>query len=459
MQKEFIEEKLDIARILYKIPGEEVSVRREIEFLRLRGSFEIPGFRKGKAPMHLLRKAVDEVELIKRLIEFFTQQILADLEKNVEDFVSFSFKQVDDLPDGGFSFPVLVFKKPTCTIPDFQDIRIIKLKPTPEMVIKWREQSLQRVQKEYATLEPKDTAAEFGDKVEYHYWVVDKDGKEIFRGEKESSLLDEAYKSPILQQLVGKKRGEVFSFDRVFPKENGTSDVAISFFYHVEVLEVYKLIPQEMNDAFAHEVDERLNTLEELRKKIEIENNEYFDTMTSKRLDEQIIEQLILKSVVGLSEETIQHYSLLHIDRLKSDKLYDSERKKYSTDEEFDKEEKALIEGSLKALRIIENLTEKLNIRITEERAVEFIKNNLQYYENNLQKTLAKYKNDPDFKRDLEHEIAKEEIVKIIRQQATIQEKEFFDDLEQPSDDSENIENAIDGEIENRTVSDPVEKE
>jgi trigger factor len=437
-----------MVRYLYIFSEEEIAEQTEKEFQRVRMNIEIPGFRRGKAPLNLIKGAINREEITGRLLEHFARQVGEDIEKNVEGLIDFSFEKEVTNEETTKKFPVIVYKKPVVRLPDYASIEVKKPIPSEEMIRIWRDESIKTLQREHAAMEPKDTPAEYGDKVLYVYQVNNEEGRQLYASNEETLLLDKENLSPIVEQLVGKKSGETFTFERTFDaKKEG--EEKHRFIYEVQVKEVYRLIPPEVDDALAYEVSEEYNTLEELTSALDKANIAYFEAVALRNSREQLKHSLTDKSEVDLSAETIEMYTEKHIEEQKKEGKFDKSVSEHASEEVYREHLKEQIRSMLKLSWVIKQASEKHQIEVTDEKMQNLIRSQPNAFENNPEKYIAKLKSDAEFRYQLKSQLLEEEVLDYILTQVTTINEEFSttdadknngQEIEPGSEASENIE-------------------
>ena len=427
MQREMVEERQDIVRYRYTFSEEDIAGQTEKEYQRLRANLEIPGFRKGKAPLNLVKNAINRQELLTRLMTYFGEQIQKDIEKEMENILDYSFEEGFKQEEKSMVFPVIVYRKPEVTLPEYQTIEVKKPVPSEEMIAIWREETLKMMLKDHSALSPKDTEAVYGDKVVFYYQVMNAEEKQLYSSKEETLLLEAENKTPMVEQLVGKKAGDSFVFERSFDSKEAPGE-KLNFSYHVQVKEVYQLIPPEPNDAFAHEVSEELETIEDLYQHLDKSNKAYFDAVAAKNSKEQIKTALLEKSKVDFSPETVQLYLERHTEEMKKSGRYNQSKDSFPSEEEYLEHLRSEIREMLTLSWSIDKVAKGQNITVTDEKVQQMIRSNPEAFENNPEKFLAKYKNDPEYRYQIKSNIVDEEVLDYLLTQVTIVDEEFTDE-------------------------------
>jgi len=426
LQREIIEERQDIVRYRYIITLEEVAEQTEKAIRDLSARIVVPGFRKGKAPLDLVRREVRAEDLLPQLNRHFIKIVADDVEKNLSGtgVIDYSFEEdFREEEDGTFSITMLFYRKPTVQLPDLKSIMVKKLRPSEKMLDYWHEHTVKRLREDYSTLAPKDTEAETGDKVAYHYQVYNSKGKQLFSGKEEIAYLIPENFNPLIEKMIGKKQGDSYSVDRTLTLRD-KPDEPVTYTYQVQIKEVYRLIPPELNDAFARQVSEKFNTLEDLYQNLREKDMKYFDAIVEKNMKTQIENALTEMTKVDVSQETIQNKLDWYVEDLKKRGRYGDWEEDYSSEEEYRESLRDELRELMTLSWAIEKVAQEHNITITDEKAKEWLRSNSKSLDNNPEKLLAKYKKDKDFRDEIKLLLKNEEVMDFLLTQVTVEEEE-----------------------------------
>lgn len=246
---------------------------------------EVKGFRKGKAPVHLL-KAKYAKHIKGELDQKLSQKAFqAASEKCETEIVSIIKVDGNTFTPGEASEVVLtVDLKPSITVPDISDLKLeeVSVEPTDEEV----EDTLQRLLSDRATFEPVERAAEAGDFVKCSY--EGKIGDELiadlvpnvkFLGT-QNSTWEEAGEpregvpsiKAVLQGLVGMAAGDEKDVEEEFPEDFPQEALAgKTATYHLSVEEIREKILPDMDEEFfkSLQVNDKDHLIEGIRQNIE----------------------------------------------------------------------------------------------------------------------------------------------------------------------------------------------
>lgn len=268
-------------------------------FKKIRGRLNVPGFRKGKVPRKLFNKMYGEEALyedaLNDLLPRAYQKALAQLED--EDFELVGEPNIDIKSmekDADWEIIAEVPLKPEVTLGDYKNIEVTKQDRTvtDEDVADELESRRQRA----VELALKDDAAEEGDTV-----VIDfegyKDGEKFDGGSAENHSLELGsgqFIPGFEDQLIGAKSGDEKDVEVTFPEEYGAEELAgQDVVFKVVVHEVKEKRVPELDDEFAKDVDDEVETLDELKDKIRQQLEKSKDRAATEATDDEAIQKAV----------------------------------------------------------------------------------------------------------------------------------------------------------------------
>lgn len=268
-------------------------------FKKIRGRLNVPGFRKGKVPRKLFNKMYGEEALyedaLNDLLPRAYQKALAELEDEDFELVgepSIDIKSMEK--DADWEIIAEVPLKPEVTLGDYKNIEVTKQDRTvtDEDVADELESRRQRA----VELALKDDAAEEGDTV-----VIDfegyKDGEKFDGGSAENHSLELGsgqFIPGFEDQLIGAKSGDEKDVEVTFPEEYGAEELAgQDVVFKVVVHEVKEKRVPELDDEFAKDVDDEVETLDELKEKIRQQLEKSKDRAATEATDDEAIQKAV----------------------------------------------------------------------------------------------------------------------------------------------------------------------
>ncbi|PJZ56546.1 trigger factor [Leptospira barantonii] len=257
---------------------------------------KIPGFRQGKAPLHLVKKQLGDAvasDAINNLILDGMTSILTKLEYPMVRFPKF---EIQDYQPGKTLVATAVYEtNPEITLGKYKKVKV-KL---PEVNVTDSDvaEELETIRKQLARKQLKEegqTAAS-GDIIDMEYTVHEKDQepKNASNTSNDYHLGHESNLKGFDDHLYGLKSGDKKEFSHTFPEDYSQNEVAgKTFEYAVTVKALYANILPALDDDLASEFDgsESLNALKD---KIRKNLKERFEEGIRNKKMEEIYKEII----------------------------------------------------------------------------------------------------------------------------------------------------------------------
>jgi trigger factor len=297
------------ARLVVEVEPERVQQALRTAARQISRQVNIPGFRKGKAPYHVIARTVGEQVIYDEALEPLGQAIYSEAldETELEPFAPGS---LDDFTLDPFVLTFTVPLMPTIELGAYREVRLpyTEEEVTNEDV----EAALQTLRREQAALEPVERAVELGDVA-----VLDivgtilgldqgEEETETFVNRQEAKVLiteDSSY--PVAgfpQQIVGMSEGEEREFEITLPDDDQELLDELrgkTIRFEVVCHTVYRQDLPELDDEFARDVGDYDGMLE-LRAGI----REELESMNKRFAREKYLDEIfdhLLESVVEVS--------------------------------------------------------------------------------------------------------------------------------------------------------------
>ena len=349
-------------------------------FNKLAANITIDGFRKGKAPLNMVKARIDQGRMFNEAINEVLNPVYQDILKNedIQPMARPSF-EVTKLSDDELELKVVIVTAPEAELGKYTGIAIGKEEASvSEDEV---EASLNELRKQNATIAPKDGQAENGDIV-----VIDFEGTVDgvpFEGGKaenhELELGSHSFIEGFEDQLVGSSAGIEVDVKVKFPDNYGPEEIAgKDAVFHVKVNEVKQKILPELDDEFVKELNmPNVETVLQLRDSRRDQLLKQKENANKQAYLDKLLEEIKKESKFDipeeiLAEETENRKKDLE-NRLKQSGL-DIEQYLVITrmnEEDLNKQLKGEAEKGLESWLVLDAVGKKENINITEEE-VEF---------------------------------------------------------------------------------------
>ena len=295
MKATFISRENNNVKFTMEFTAEEFEQAQIKVYQEAKNQFEIPGFRKGKAPRSIIEKHYGEgvffEDAIDALFRQFYGNALADLDLEVIDSPAAEFSKI--AKGEGFTVTITVECFPIVEVKDYKGVEVEKV--VQEVKDEDVENELKAVQKRNARMILVERPAKEGDTVLFDYAGFV--GDEQFEGgtaERQELVLGSGMFIPgFEEQLIGTTPGEKVDVKVTFPEEYHAEELAgKEAVFHCLVHEIKEEQLPELDDEFAKDVSE-YDTLEELKNA----NRERLEAYAKTSAENQMKDAAILKVV------------------------------------------------------------------------------------------------------------------------------------------------------------------
>ncbi len=350
-----------------ELEGDLVKQKLDEAYKQLQQTVQIQGFRKGKAPLWIVRakyKDYVEEQVAKQLADETLKEALdkAGVKPVADIFLeNYEVSEKDNKLKYVVSFEVA---------PEFElknvegvEVEVPKIEFKEEMV----EEELQRLREANAVWEPKEEnePAEEGDLLvlEYEVEEVVKEGEKV--KQETSVILGQGMLRPEVEEVLkGKKAGDEVELKELplydqQGKEIGKVNIRI------KVKEIKKKILPELNDEFAQELG--YDNLEELKKKIEEDLKQKIEKLRQSVIEDRVADKLVEMHEIEVPQTLLRReISFLVERRLRELQAYGIDTR-YVDIRKIAEEAKPIAEANIKLRFILDKYAEQNNIQPTEE--------------------------------------------------------------------------------------------
>ena len=407
-------------------------------FNQMKGNLNVPGFRKGKVPRRIFNQMFGEESLYEdTLNDIFPTAYQEALEEVDADIVG--QPQIKDIVwEAGKDWEVLVevSLKPEVKLGDYKELEVTKHdRDVSEDDV---ENALEIRRKEFAELVVVDEAAKDGDTVVIDY-VGSVDGVEFDGGTASNHSLELGSNSFIPgfeEQLVGVESGSEVDVNVTFPEEYHSDDLAgQEALFKVTVHEVKRKELPELDDDFAQDVDDEVETLDELRAKLRTDLETSRNDFADNARDEEAIEKAVNNAEIAEIPYDMTHEEV----HRQMDMFYNSLSQQgmnpemyfnitQTTEEDLHQQFEIGAEDNVRTNLVIEAIVKEEGLDATEEEIEEEIKNLADQYglsEEQVREVLST--------ELLTHDIAMKKAIELIGSSA----KEVLEPVEETEEDAE----------------------
>ena len=290
-------EKLEksMVELQFSIDAETFKAAVNNAFKREGKKYAIPGFRKGKAPRHMIEKMYgSDIFHYDAVNDLFPEAYEAAVKEAKIDVVGRPDPEVVSMSEAdGVVLKVKVAVKPEVELGEYAGLTVTKeAKNVNEADV---DAEVKRMQDRNGRLLTREGAAENGDTVDIDFeGFVDGKAFEGGKAEHYSLVLGSGSFIPGFEdQVVGHSAGEEFDVNVKFPEEYGAAELAgKDATFKIKLHEVkYKELPA-LDDDFAKDVSE-YDTLDELKDSIRNNIKTNLDKQADQKVENDLMDQVI----------------------------------------------------------------------------------------------------------------------------------------------------------------------
>ncbi len=304
-------EKLEknMAKLTVEVPAEQFDEALKTSYKKNKNRFNIPGFRKGKAPQALVEKMYGVEILYEDAVDGLINTTYPEaMKESGLEIVSRPEISVEKIEKGeSMVYSALVAVKPEVTLGEYKGIEVERAKP--EVTDADIEAELKKVQDQNSRLvSVEDRPVADGDQV-----VIDFDGyvdDEPFEGGKAESypltIGSHSFIDTFEDQLIGKNIEEEVEVHVSFPENYHVADLAGKpALFKVVIHEIKVKELPELDDEFAGEVSE-FETMDEYKADIKAKLSETKQQQATTENENNVVEKVVANASMEIPEAMIE---------------------------------------------------------------------------------------------------------------------------------------------------------
>ena len=300
------------AKLTIEVPAEKFEEAVQHSYNKNKGKFNIPGFRKGKAPFNMIKKMYGVGVFYEDAVDEVIDASYPDAAKESGlEIVSRPSISIEEIEEGkAFVYTAVVAVKPEVTLGEYKGVEVQKTKS--EVTEEDIETEIKRAREKNSRLiTVEDRGIEDGDQVTIDF-DGSVDGKRFEGGKAEDYPLtigSHTFIDNFEEQLIGKTTGEECEVNVTFPAEYHVEELKNKpAVFKVKVKEIQRKELPEANDDFASEVSD-FDTMEEYKKdlteKLQAEKIEAAKTADEDKVVAKVIESATMEIPDQMVEEQV----------------------------------------------------------------------------------------------------------------------------------------------------------
>ena len=328
------------------------------EFQKFRQKISMPGYRKGKVPVALVKSNYGksfEVDFIDKNMDVFFRKAV-----HAEKLNPINRAEISDLDfsEGSeFKFTAKFEVIPEYDLPKYDKIKIKLTRYTPTRTD--MDKALEEMQNRFSTLKTLDEGAKSGDYVECDLQELDESGLPVIGKKQEGRFLrlGEGYiKGDAEKSLIGIKADENRN---VVVTMDDDSKVT----YDVSARKVQELIKPEMDDEFAKMADPNAESMDQLKEQIQKQIDKSLEDDYNSAKQNEIMNWFVENTKFDPPTSMINNY----IDNMIEDLKTKSPEAKNMEDAQLREIYKVSAERQIKWYLVQEKLMDAENINLSED--------------------------------------------------------------------------------------------
>ena len=297
------EEGTNNGKLTFEIEPAKIKEGLDTAFNRVKKTLNVPGFRKGKVPRQIFNKMFGEESLYQDALNAVLPEAYANAvaESNIKPVAQPEIDVESMEKDSTWVLTAKVTVEPEVKLGQYKNLEV-KAQST-EVTDEEVDAEIKKLQEQQAELVLKeDQPAAEGDTV-----VIDFEGKVdgvAFDGGKGENYSLELGSNTFIpgfeDQLVGHKAGETVEVNVTFPEEYHAEDLkGKDAVFETTIHEVKTKELPELDDEFAKDVDEEVDTLVELKAKTRERLEAQKQNAAKEAIQEEVIDKAVENAEIG----------------------------------------------------------------------------------------------------------------------------------------------------------------
>ena len=284
-----------------KLQYNEIKIEIEEEVKKQTKKIQIPGFRKGKAPMSMLKKMYGdafEYEASEKIANSFFWKVAE--EKKFKPIGQPTMTDIKFEPEKELSFKVKYETIPLLEIKNYKDLSI----EIPDLVAGEEEieKEIDYIKKSNKVLEDAEAVLDKNSTIDAEVLLVKKNGEIVTDSKPEKMQIDltaDGIAKEIIDNSKNKKVGESFSFEfkdeHKHKLEDGTEEThKEEYTYQVNIIGVKKIVLPELNEELIKKASrDKVSTESDLRAEIKKDIQNYYDQQTEEMIRAKLVGEII----------------------------------------------------------------------------------------------------------------------------------------------------------------------
>jgi trigger factor len=424
-KEEVVEEKTDAAEELVKyldIEVKEADIDKQIEEVARQYSSEVklPGFRKGKVPVDIVRKRFKQAIADEALNKVVEHAVFEKVKKeNLEIVSAPSIKEMDYQEGSDLKAKVAVEVFPEITLPEFDklEVEIAKSELAPEYDEEKQIDGVLNAHKRRMLVSDREIKDEDIASLKVQAQFVD-NRRMTPRKESEFVMNKETNHeiSGLYDELLGKKAGDTIEFNRAYPEDYTKKPWAGKELKHmVEILNIFQMVKPELNEEFLKSIN--VENEEVFKKQLKEEFDRYADQMK----EDKVMSLLSAKVVESVDFPLPQSLVAQELERTMGQHLQYLDKENVEQTKQYVQLMQDNARKSVKSMLVFDAIRKEFKVEVSnDDLEAEYKKiseqNNFPVAE------IRKFYSNADHKNKLKDNILSRKMVELLKEKISIKE-------------------------------------
>jgi len=435
----------------------------------------VPGFRKGYAPLDVVRLRFKEEiknEVLAEVLPTKVTEAIQEYKLNPLTEPHLHFDDHENIKVNGsqpISLHVHVEVMPEIPEPKYEDLEVTRrVKPVEDSEVE--DLIANRLQRDAALIPVEGRKSEIGDTVIADLegrFDDDPNGEPITATDLEVVLGDEVIEKSFTENLAGVEEDDEKEFTVAYPAEFSSPALAgKTVHYKAKIKSVGKTETPEMNDEWARTLDEGYESLADLRKKLRSDLEKYAETDADARLRNNAIAKLIEQNTFEVPNALIESQARNLLNNFAEDLQSRGVNLKTVQDDFVQMayhQMRTQAERDVRGAMLLEKVAEKEKVEVTQDEIDDELGKMAEYYRttaDEIRKTFEKQGSLDNIKNNLRTRKAIEALIS----KAKVTDGPWADEHTEPAVEAEKTEKKKPAkkaakETETAETDEPVKKE
>lgn len=306
----------------FTIPKDELEAVREKQIRRVRKEVQFPGFRKGKAPIGVVKKNyadIIETYTLEEAVEESLKKV--SMENDLIILGQAEAKKMEFSKDGDIEAVLEFDTHPDIELKEYKGLEFVRDKYI--VTDKAVDDSILQLRRQKAEISVIDGPIEEGHKVTMDMQELDESGLPLVgKAYKDITIVmgEGRFDKELEDQLFGLKCDDEKTIEKIYPDDYPQKEIAgRKERYRITIKNVEQETLPELNDEFVKDLgDEKLKTVDDLRKAAKEELEKQHEAESEKRLSADIAQALVDKNPFDIPRVVLDDYLDYIINDVKS---------------------------------------------------------------------------------------------------------------------------------------------